>query len=125
MASRWKPGSRDIQWERTITAIDASNHTIQVDAPITTAIESRLGGGKIEIFTWPGRLHNVGVENCELISELSTENPKDEDHAWFGVTMENVTDAWGAAGDLQTIRRIGSGTLGEHPERYRQGLHQR
>ncbi|MCB1098285.1 MAG: pectate lyase [Verrucomicrobiae bacterium] len=90
----WKPGSRDIRWERTITGIDRDEHTIEIDAPITTAIESRWGGGKIETFLWPGRIQNIGVENFELISEPSTNNVKDEDHAWCGITMENAANAW-------------------------------
>ena len=38
----WKPGSRDLVWDRVIQKIDGNLGT--VDAPITTAIE-RVSGG--------------------------------------------------------------------------------
>ncbi len=90
----WKPGTRDLRWERSVTGIDRRLNRIEIDAPITTALESRFGGGRVETFTWAGRIQNVGVENLELVSEPLTESIRDEDHAWFGVTMENVEHAW-------------------------------
>jgi hypothetical protein len=88
----WKPGTRDILWDRTIVAIDES--TITVDAPITTAIERRFGGATVEPYDWPGRIANVGVEDLRIDSEYSPGNANDEEHAWFGVTMENTQNAW-------------------------------
>ena len=89
----WRPGSRNIQWERRITAI--ADNTITVDAPITTALETRFGGGRIQKLTqWPGRLRQVGIEGLTLESIPTSTHPKDEDHAWVGITMENVQDAW-------------------------------
>ena len=37
MGSGWRPGSRDITWDRTITAIDGD--TITLDAPLTTSLD--------------------------------------------------------------------------------------
>lgn len=88
----WKPGSRDMTWDRTITAID--DDSITVDAPITTAIEAAFGGAVLRPYDWPGRISHVGVENLCCQSEYNSANPKDEDHAWMAVTMENVKDAW-------------------------------
>ncbi|HEX9045936.1 MAG TPA: DUF6298 domain-containing protein, partial [Verrucomicrobiae bacterium] len=88
----WKPGSRDLVWDRTIQKIDGNQITL--DAPITTAIESKSGGGWLETYSWPGRIANVGLENIRLDSAFDTQNPKDENHSWFGVTLENVADAW-------------------------------
>jgi hypothetical protein len=93
----WRPGSRDITWDRVITAIKGNGVTI--DAPITTAIEQRWGGGTVQKYTWPGRIENVGIEDLELISEVVADNPVDEDHAWLGITFDNVANAW--------IRRVG------------------
>lgn len=87
----WRPGSRDIRWYRTITAIDGD--TITLDAPITTAIDKQFGGATLESVLVP-RIEDVGVEDLRMVSEASGENPKDEDHAWFGVTIDNAQNAW-------------------------------
>ncbi|MEY4385440.1 MAG: hypothetical protein RLY20_723 [Verrucomicrobiota bacterium] len=88
----WKPSQYDIVWNRTITAIDAN--TVTLDAPITTALDTNFGGGRVETFSWPGRIENVGVENLQLESVFEASNPKDENHAWCAITMENTLDAW-------------------------------
>jgi hypothetical protein len=88
----WKPGSRDLKWDRTITSI--TNNLVTVDAPITTALDKQFGGGRVETFFWPGRISNAGVENLRMVSAFDTKNPKDENHSWCAITMENVADAW-------------------------------
>ena len=42
----WKPGQRNLEWIRTITAVNGNNITL--DAPITAAIDSKYGGGNIK-----------------------------------------------------------------------------
>ena len=88
----WKPGTRDIRWERRIVGIEGRR--VIIDAPITTALEERYGGGQIQAFAWPGRLSNVGIENLELRSLSSSATEVCEDRPWCGVTMENVENAW-------------------------------
>ncbi len=88
----WKPGSSDIVWDRVIKSIDGDRVT--VDAPITTAIKKEFGGASVENIHWPGRIRNVGVENLRLESTFDSSNPKDENHSWCAITMENVCDAW-------------------------------
>jgi hypothetical protein len=88
----WKPGTRDIVWDRTVTSVERD--LITVDAPITTAIEASLGTGRIEQYDWPGRINDVGIENLHLESTFDTANPKDENHSWCAITMENAADAW-------------------------------
>ena len=88
----WKEGNQNIYWDRTITAVEGNQITI--DAPITTALEKKYGGGNIIPYTWNGRINNIGIENLSLVSEYDTGNPKDEAHSWMAITMENVTDAW-------------------------------
>jgi hypothetical protein len=88
----WKPGTRDIVWTRTVAAVDAGALTL--DAPLTASLDQRYGGGTICSVTWPGRISQVGVENLSCESTFDLANPKDEEHAWFAITLENVTDAW-------------------------------
>jgi Family of unknown function (DUF6298) len=88
----WKPGSRHLIWDRVVKSVKGD--LITVDAPITTAIEKSLGGGRIEPYLWRGRVENVGVENLRCESTFDPANPKDENHSWFAVTIENAQNAW-------------------------------
>ncbi|WP_198424772.1 DUF6298 domain-containing protein [Spirosoma endbachense] len=88
----WKPGQRDLYWDRKITAVNGAELT--VDAPITTALDSAFGGGTIARYTWSGRIEQSGVENLVLESTYDKNNPKDEDHRWMAIVLENVQDAW-------------------------------
>ncbi len=88
----WRPGTRDIRWDRIVTAIDGD--TIALDAPITTAIDAEYGGATVQAYDWPGRIEHVGVDDLRLESAHAADNPGDEDHAWHGVTIENAQNAW-------------------------------
>ena len=91
----WKPGTRDVRWERRI--VDIVGNSIKLDAPVTTALERRYGGARVETFAWPGRLSQVGIENLELISlplEARDDASFSEARPWCGITMENVENAW-------------------------------
>jgi hypothetical protein len=86
----WKPGSRDITWQRTVTAIERNRITL--DAPITTALEEP--GAYICSISPIGPISQIGVENLTLESTFDPANPKDENHSWCAITMENTTDSW-------------------------------
>ena len=88
----WKPGTRDLHWDRKITAINGS--TITFDVPITTALDSKFGGGTVSKYQWDGRIAQSGVENLKLESDYHKENIKDEYHRWTAICLENVEDAW-------------------------------
>jgi len=88
----WKPGDYNILWDRIITSIDGN--TITLDAPITTALEQKYGGGYILKYEWKGRIEKVGIENINIVSEFDTENKKDEDHSWIAVSIANACDVW-------------------------------
>jgi hypothetical protein len=88
----WHAGSYDQVWNRVIQKIDG--RCVTVDAPLTTALETRFGGGYVKTSVWPGRIKNIGVENLRLESAFDPQNPKDENHSWFAITMENTADAW-------------------------------
>jgi Family of unknown function (DUF6298) len=105
----WKPGSRDLVWNRVVTAI--GDDLVTVDAPITTAIENpnlgrrrgdesqtekkeKLESPYVVSYNWPGRISNIGIENLQLESTFDASNPKDENHSWCAITMENAEDVW-------------------------------
>lgn len=88
----WKPGDMDVSWDRTITAINGN--TVTINAPLTVAIDNQFGGAKICKYEWTGRISNSGVENLSLVSDYDKKYPKDEDHCWTGVSVENAEDCW-------------------------------
>ncbi|MBB3840518.1 hypothetical protein FHS57_004538 [Runella defluvii] len=88
----WKAGQRDSYWDRTITAI--SGNELTLDAPLTTALDASYGGGSIRVYQQQNTITNVGVENLRLVSAYDVSNPKDEDHRWVGISLDNVQDAW-------------------------------
>lgn len=87
----WKPGSRDLRWDRVITAIDG--HRITLDAPLTTALDGRYGGGFVWRYEFPGRIDHVGIENLRCVSPHRSGVP-DEEHAWCCVAIDKVENAW-------------------------------
>ncbi len=89
---QWAPGSRDIVWERTVTAVEGN--VLSLDAPLTTAIDQALGGGTVARAEFAGRIAHVGVEHLRCVSEFDRANPKDEEHAWVCVALDKVENAW-------------------------------
>ncbi len=88
----WHPGSYDLVWDRVVTKVDGN--LVTVDAPVTTALDKNFGGGYVKSYFWPGRITNVGVEALRLESAFADGHPKDENHSWFAITLENASDAW-------------------------------
>lgn len=88
----WRPGTRDLRWDRTVVGVDGD--TIRLDAPLTTSIDARFGGGTVRGYRWPGRIEHVGVENLRLVSETDPAAPTSEAHSWVAITAENALDAW-------------------------------
>ncbi|MEI6950042.1 DUF6298 domain-containing protein [Paraflavisolibacter sp. H34] len=88
----WKPGARNVSWDRTVLAVNGNELTL--DAPLTTALDPAYGGGTVAVYQWPGRISGAGVEHLRLRSTFDKNNQKDENHRWMAVTLENIADAW-------------------------------
>jgi hypothetical protein len=88
----WRPGTVSVQWDRVVTKVDGN--TVTLDAPLTTALDSAHGSSTVRKYTWPGRVRRVGVENLRLESAYDENDPRDEAHAWTGVTVENADGVW-------------------------------
>ncbi|MEH6306876.1 DUF6298 domain-containing protein [Olivibacter sp. CPCC 100613] len=88
----WKPGQRDIYWDRKIVKIEGNK--IFIDAPLTTALDHRYDTATVSTYQWAGRIQQVGIENLCLTSSFDAANPKDEDHRWMAITMEHIENAW-------------------------------
>ncbi len=88
----WLPGSMDLRWDRIITAVDAAKRQLTLDAPITTALEQRFGGGFVAKVIGGEPVKRLSLGNLVLDSEYDTANPKDEEHAWIAVQIDNAED---------------------------------
>jgi len=88
----WQPGSRDISWDRIVTAVDGSRLTL--DAPLTTALDRRFGGGAVFRCAFPGRIEHAGVENLRLVAAFDPARPMDEDHSWDAIGLDKAENAW-------------------------------
>lgn len=90
----WKPGSHDLVWDRILNSVDATSRTVQLDAPITTALEKKYGGGTLARVTGNAATERIGIEDLTLTSAYDAAKPKDEDHAWIAIELDHVQDAW-------------------------------
>lgn len=91
----WKEGDICLTWNRTLVAKDGDMLTL--DAPITVNGCKNIINAKdyhIVSFDASNEISEVGIENLTLMSETNNWNPKDEDHCWTGIQMDNVRDAW-------------------------------
>lgn len=90
----WAPGSRNLIWDRTVASVDSERRQITLDAPITTALESRYGGGTVARVSSRAPVSHIGIENVTIESEFDAANPRDEDHSWIAIALDRVEDAW-------------------------------
>lgn len=88
----WKPDQRNINWIRKITAINGNS--ISLDAPLTTALDKRYGTAYIMRLAGGSRISGCGIENLQLVSAYDKSNPKDEEHRWMAITIDNASDCW-------------------------------
>lgn len=88
----WKPSDIDMKWTRTVESV--KGNVITLDAPITMAIDQKYGRAMVITSYNKGEITECGVENMTLASQHNDWNPKDEDHCWDGVWMNNAGDCW-------------------------------
>ena len=88
----WKPTDIDITWDRMVTAVDGS--TVTLDAPITTSVSPTFGGAYITKRPYQPEITECGIEDMTLESAVNDWNPKDEDHCWDGINIDNARDCW-------------------------------
>lgn len=87
----WHPGDADVRWDRTVTKGGSS---VELNAPLTMALDSHWGTTKVIKYAWPGRISDAGVENLTIQSSYDTQNTHDENHCWQGVYIDAARDCW-------------------------------
>ena len=100
----WRVPAMTLTWDRVVTAADGD--TLTLDAPITTAIDAKFGGGTVAAYEWPGRIEQVGIEHLRCESTFDPGNPLDEQHAWEAVRIDATRDAW--IDDVTAVHFAGS-----------------
>jgi len=88
----WKKGDWDVNWNRVVTNISGSEITL--NAPLTMALEEAYGKAKVISYSWSGRIEQNGIENILIKSTFNASNPKDEEHRWQAISIENARNAW-------------------------------
>ena len=88
----WKAGDIELYWDRTISSLN--NGTVELDAPLTMTVDAQQGKAQVLLYHWNGRISDSGVENISFESEYNKKYPKDEDHCWTGVSIENAENCW-------------------------------
>lgn len=88
----WKVGDLDLTWDRTVTEVNGNRVTF--DAPLTVALDAKYDVSIVSRYQWAGRLSHGGVENLTLVSDYNKQYPKDEDHCWTGISIENAENCW-------------------------------
>ncbi|MFG6685745.1 DUF6298 domain-containing protein [Mariniflexile sp. HNIBRBA6329] len=88
----WKTRDWDMTWNRVVKSINGNE--VILNAPLTMVLDDTYGKVKVITYTWAGRIENIGVENLTIKSTFDESNLKDEEHRWFGISMEHVKNAW-------------------------------
>ena len=87
---QWKPGSKDLQFNRTVTAVEGKEVTI--DVPLMNALEKKYGGGAVYTPGGDAARREIGVERLRGDSEFA--KATDEKHGWVLVELAAVRDGW-------------------------------
>lgn len=88
----WKKDDWDISWNRVITKINGNEVTL--NAPLTMTLDDVYGTAKVTTYSWSGRIEQIGIENVLIKSTYDLSKPKDEEHRWIGISIENTRNAW-------------------------------
>lgn len=96
----WKPGMVDLIWDRTVTAADGA---VSIDAPLAMTLDAADASAAVLPYSWPGRIAECGVENLTIESAFDPSLPKDENHCWTGVSIDNAENCWVRAVDFKHL----------------------
>ena len=88
----WKKKDWDISWNRVVTAVNGN--VVSLNAPLTMTLDANFGEAKVNVYSWSGRIENIGIENMLMKSTFNAANPKDEEHRWQAISIENTRNAW-------------------------------
>ncbi len=91
-AAPWAAGTKDIQMNKIITAINGNSITIE--SPVTNHLDVMLSQSYIFKVDKATTKSLIGVENLRIDIQNWTNELIDENHAWLGITMFDIEDSW-------------------------------
>ena len=117
----WSTKDFVLQWERTITAVDAAKKQVTLDGPITSQIDKAggLAKGELHLIGADKRIRNVGFEDLTFVSDYDRSKKdsggwyNDEQHGWILFHLSGLRDGW--------IRRVAAFFYGKALVRLRGG----
>ncbi|MDR1380314.1 MAG: pectate lyase, partial [Tannerella sp.] len=99
---QWEPGSKDLNFERTVVAVEGD--AVTLDIPLTNALQKEYGGGVIFKYRFPERIGRCGVEHiCGLSAHDGSIRlynrhiglyAGDENHANVFVAIRAAENVW-------------------------------
>ena len=106
----WKPGDVDVVCLRNVETEPTKKSTPTkktLDAPLP------MNWGEDEVFGFSIKSqYNVtdcGVEDLSIVADVQSNNPKDEQHLWTGISIENAQDCWVRCVNFENL--AGSGVI--------------
>ncbi|KAF9930140.1 hypothetical protein BGZ67_005978, partial [Mortierella alpina] len=94
-STQWTPKSFTFRFERRIVAIDQATRTFTIDIPMVMNLDPKYPPARIyHLIHKNPMISDVGLENLRLVSEYDPRNPEDEQHAWYGVVVDNTIHGW-------------------------------
>lgn len=90
--TNWQPGDAELNFDRVV--VEAGEDYIIVDVPLPQSLDRKYGVSTVRSFTWPGRVSQCAVENLVIRSSYNPRYPKDEDHRWMAISIDNAIDCW-------------------------------
>lgn len=91
-AEPWKPGTIDIQMYKKILSVDGNKITIE--SPVTNHLDLSLSQAYIFKVDKTSMRSEIGIENLRIDIQNWTNELSDEDHAWQGIEMNDISDSW-------------------------------
>ncbi|MEM8559634.1 MAG: T9SS type A sorting domain-containing protein, partial [Bacteroidota bacterium] len=85
----WAVGEEDVVFNRTVTAL--SGNRVTVDAPVFYTLDRSLSEAYVYVLDRADLVTHVGVERLRIDIQPGDDL---EDHAWVGVQLVQVEDAW-------------------------------
>lgn len=87
----WKPGEVDVRYRRSIS----NDGSLELDAPVYMTFDAEKDQAYALLYNWSnGYIRQSGIEDLSIESEYNHSNPKDEQHLWTGISLDNALDCW-------------------------------
>ncbi|MBR0036284.1 MAG: pectate lyase [Bacteroidales bacterium] len=104
----WKPGDVDVRYRRTLE----NDGNLMLDAPLYMSFNADEEQAYALVYPWSdGYVSECGIEDLSIEAEVTSPNPKDEQHLWTGISIDKAHDCWVRRVNFRNL--AGSGVIVE------------